>query len=52
MAKLTLDVSTSLDGIIAGPNRSLQQPLGEGGLEQWASAVARFRELHVNAGPR
>src|SRR5436309_3373190 len=30
MAKLTLDISMSLDGYVAGPNQTLEQPLGEG----------------------
>jgi dihydrofolate reductase len=38
MARLTLDISMSLDGFVAGPNQSLDQPLGEGGerLHEWA----------------
>jgi dihydrofolate reductase len=46
--KLTLDISMSLDGFIAGPNQTLGQPLGEGGqrLHEWALAVASFRRLH------
>ncbi len=31
MARLTLDITMSLDGFIAGPNQTLEQPLGEGG---------------------
>jgi hypothetical protein len=31
MPRLTLDISMSLDGFIAGPNQSLEHPLGEGG---------------------
>ena len=48
MARLTLDISTSLDGFVAGPNQTLEQPLGEGGerLHEWAFAVAGFREMH------
>jgi hypothetical protein len=30
MAKLTLDISMSLDGFIAGPNQTLDEPLGKG----------------------
>jgi hypothetical protein len=29
MAKLTLDFSMSLDGFIAGPNQTLDEPLGK-----------------------
>jgi dihydrofolate reductase len=48
MAELILDISMSLDGFVAGPRQTLEQPLGEGGelLHQWAFAVARFREMH------
>ena len=48
MARLRLDISMSLDGFVAGPNQTLEQPLGEGGerLHEWAFAVAAFREMH------
>jgi dihydrofolate reductase len=48
MARLTLGISMSLDGFVAGPNQTLEQPLGEGGerLHEWAVAVASFREMH------
>jgi dihydrofolate reductase len=48
MARLTLDISMSLDGFVAGPNQTLEQPLGEGGerLHEWAFAVVGFREMH------
>jgi len=29
MTKLRLDISTSLDGFVAGPNRTVEQPLGD-----------------------
>lgn len=37
MARLRLDITMSLDGFIAGPNRTLEQPLGDGGekLHEW-----------------
>jgi hypothetical protein len=37
MGKLVLDISVSLDGFVAGPNQSLEEPLGEGGerLHEW-----------------
>jgi dihydrofolate reductase len=52
MARLMLDVSTSLDGFVAGPNRTLEQPLGEGGerLHEWAFRLASFRERHGLSG--
>jgi dihydrofolate reductase len=46
MAKVTLDITMSLDGFIAGPNPSLEQPLGDGGdrLHQWIYGLETFRE--------
>src|SRR5215211_13718 len=48
MARVICDISTSLDGFIAGPNQTLEQPLGEGGegLHEWAYELASFRERH------
>jgi dihydrofolate reductase len=52
MAKLTLDISMSLDGFVAGPNQTLDEPLGEWGekLHEWAFAVRSFRERHGMSG--
>jgi dihydrofolate reductase len=52
MAMLTLDISASLDGFVAGPNQTLEQPLGEGGegLHEWVVAVASWREAHALTG--
>jgi dihydrofolate reductase len=48
MAKVHFDITTSLDGFVAGPNPSLENPLGEGGeqLHDWAVATAFWRERH------
>ncbi|MEA2182408.1 MAG: hypothetical protein QOF69_1593 [Solirubrobacteraceae bacterium] len=48
MAKLTLNISMSLDGFIAGPNQTLEEPLGQGGsgLHEWALAALSWRERH------
>lgn len=48
MARLTCEISMSLDGFIAGPNQTLEQPLGEGGdrLHEWVFGLASFRERH------
>jgi dihydrofolate reductase len=48
MARLIGDISISLDGFVAGPNPSLEQPLGEGGelLHEWAFAAQSWRESH------
>jgi hypothetical protein len=37
MSKVTCDVGISVDGYLAGPNQSRQNPLGEGGerLHRW-----------------
>ena len=52
MAKLTLDISMSLDGFIAGPSQTLEEPLGEGGeqLHEWALATRSWREAHGLSG--
>jgi dihydrofolate reductase len=48
MAKVHFDITTSLDGFVAGPNPSLEHPLGEGGeqLHDWATATEAWRERH------
>jgi dihydrofolate reductase len=48
MARLRGDISISLDGFVAGPNPSLEEPLGEGGdlLHEWAVAAQSWRESH------
>ena len=52
MAKLSCELSISLDGFIAGPNPSEQDPLGEGGmaLHQWAFKLAAWRKPHGQEG--
>ena len=52
MAKLTLDISMSLDGFVAGPNQTLEEPLGQGGeqLHEWAFAARSWREAHGLSG--
>lgn len=52
MAQLTLDISMSLDGFVAGPNISLEQPLGEGGelLHDWITRLASWRARHGQEG--
>jgi dihydrofolate reductase len=48
MTKLRLDISTSLDGFVAGPNRTVEQPLGEGGMQlhEWVFGLATWMENH------
>jgi dihydrofolate reductase len=52
MTRLTFDITMSLDGFIAGPNQTLEQPLGNGGerLHEWMVDLAAFRERHGLAG--
>lgn len=52
MARVICDISMSLDGFIAGPNRTLEQPLGEGGnrLHEWTMGLMSFRERHGMSG--
>ena len=52
MGKLFFDISSSLDGFVAGPNQTLEQPLGEGGeqLHEWVLPLASWRERHGMSG--
>jgi len=52
MSRLKLDISMSLDGCIAGPNQSEENPLGEGGtqLHDWALPLAAWRSPHGEEG--
>ena len=46
MSKVRAHISTSLDGYVAGPNQSQEEPLGEGGegLHDWLVALKSWRE--------
>jgi dihydrofolate reductase len=52
VSKLRLKISMSLDGFVAGPSQSVDNPLGIGGmrLHEWAFALAIFRDEHGMAG--
>jgi dihydrofolate reductase len=52
MAKVRGEISMSLDGYVAGPNASLDEPLGASGelLHEWAFAAASWRESHGLSG--
>ena len=52
MATVRFNMSVSLDGFVAGPNPSEQDPLGEGGLQlhEWAFELAAWREPHGREG--
>jgi dihydrofolate reductase len=48
MAQLIFEISMSLDGFVAGPNPTLEEPLGEGGerLHEWVLPTATWRSRH------
>ena len=52
MSKVRVHIAVSADGFVAGPNQSLEHPLGEGGegLHEWAFALRAFREPHGMEG--
>jgi dihydrofolate reductase len=45
-------MSMSLDGFVAGPNQSEENPLGEGGMQlhEWAFALEAWRDEHSQDG--
>jgi len=49
---LKFNIAMSLDGFVAGPNPSEQDPLGEGGmrLHEWVFELAAWREPHGREG--
>ena len=52
MSKVRVHISSSLDGYVAGPNQSQENPLGEGGedLHDWVVALKAWRERHGHEG--
>ena len=52
MGKLIFDITMSLDGFIAGPNPTLEEPLGERGeeLHDWITRLASWRSQHGLSG--
>ena len=52
MAQVVLDITMSLDGFVAGPNRTVEEPLGQGGerLHEWVVGLAAWREHHGKSG--
>jgi dihydrofolate reductase len=52
VSKLRFRISLSLDGFVAGPNQTLQEPLGIGGeqLHEWVIALEGWRRLHGREG--
>jgi dihydrofolate reductase len=52
MSKVRVHISASLDGYVAGPDQSQEEPLGKGGerLHDWVVALKAWREPHGMAG--
>jgi dihydrofolate reductase len=52
MGKVLFDISTSVDGFVAGPDPTLEEPLGRGGegLHEWVVALKSWRERHGLSG--
>jgi dihydrofolate reductase len=48
MSRLRVHISTSLDGFVAGPDQSKQNPLGVGGegLHDWVVELEAWRQIH------
>ena len=48
MGKVVVDISMSLDGFVAGPNPTLEEPLGKKGeeLHEWVVRTNYWRERH------
>ena len=52
MSNVTCQISISLDGFVAGPNQSVANPVGEGGLRlhNWIFETASWRRRQGQAG--
>src|SRR5215211_8986095 len=52
MSEVRVHISVSADAYVAGPNHSLENPLGEGGedLHDWVVALKAWREPHGMEG--
>lgn len=52
MGSVTCQISISLDGFAAGPNQTMDNPLGEGGegLHEWAIATRSWQRQQGNEG--
>jgi dihydrofolate reductase len=52
MSSVTCQISISLDGFVAGPNQSIEHPLGEGGmrLHDWVFGTHAWRAQHGEEG--
>ncbi len=52
MSMVKAQISISLDGCIAGPNQSEENPLGEGGMDlhEWVFKLASWQDAHGREG--
>jgi dihydrofolate reductase len=52
MSKVRFQIAMSLDGFVAGPNQSEENPLGEGGMQlhEWAFELEAWRRPHGQEG--
>jgi len=52
MSKLKLNITMSLDGFVAGPDQSQENPIGVGGqeLHRWLLPLEAFRVMHGQEG--
>jgi dihydrofolate reductase len=52
MSKLRFEISISVDGYVAGPNQTAEEPLGEGGeqLHEWVVELEGWRQAHGHEG--
>jgi dihydrofolate reductase len=52
MSKVRAHISVSLDGYVAGPNQTQEEPLGKGGegLHEWMFGLKAWRESHGEEG--
>ncbi len=52
MARLRVNIAMSLDGFVAGPDQSVENPLGKGGMQlhEWAFGLAAWRNPHGMEG--
>src|SRR3954447_998872 len=52
MGRVVAEISMSLDGYVAGPDPTLEEPLGRGGelLHEWSFSARAWRERHGGEG--
>lgn len=52
MSRFRFQITMTLDGYVAGPNQSVENPLGEGGnrIHAWVYNLKSFRETHGDPG--